>query len=61
MFYLSLLNDLFIFTVIKQSFSNVYFVRPQDHSEECCVNYYKEEGVCKGIVEQVYLKSSNYF
>lgn len=40
----------------QTKFSNVYFARPQDHSEECCANYYKEGDICKGIAEKVYFK-----
>lgn len=46
------------FYIYQTKFSNVYlftYVRPQDHSGECCVNYYKEGDICKGIAEQVYL------
>lgn len=55
MFYLSFSIQWIVhFHSYQTKFSNVYFVRPQIHSGECCVNYYKEGGICKGIAEQVY-------
>lgn len=61
MFYLSFFQWFVYFYSYQIKFSNVYFVRPKDQSEECCANYYKEEGVCKGVAEQVFFKSNNYF